>query len=236
MYSHIFPMTYLQANLADQLDLSEIAKISDDLQRDFKDPQLIHNKAGNKMSFDKLLLTSRYQHSRLTSVITQYLNQYKHDILGVRDNNLALTESWVNWGLPGTGHHVHNHFNSILSGTFYLQVPQQQGGELVIQDNRPKGSLQHRADNNYCNVTEIFVQVAKYDLVIFPSYIYHGVTENLSDTTRVSLAFNSFYSSAMSSDPVGRSCTGLDLTLNQPQGSVKQPRSGAASAKKCVTK
>ena len=80
MYNHIFPITYIQANVADELDLEEIKKILSDLENDYKDPKLIENKAGNKMTFDKLLLTNRYKNSQLTRVITKYLNQYKQEI------------------------------------------------------------------------------------------------------------------------------------------------------------
>lgn len=216
MYNHIFPITYIQVNVADELDLEEIKLILSDLENDYKDPKLIENKAGNKMTFEKLLLTNRYKNSQLTRVITKYLNQYKQEILGVEDNDLDITESWVNFCQPGAGHHTHNHFNSVLSGTFYLDIEEEQGGELVIQDNRVKGSIQHRGVPNYHNVTEIFVSPKKFDLVIFPSSMYHGVTPNLGKNTRKSLAFNSFYNKPISSDPVGYSCTGLDFTLNQP--------------------
>lgn len=216
MYNHIFPITYIQANVIDELDLEEIKKILSDLENDYKDPKLIENKAGNKMTFDKLLLTKRYKNSQLTRVITKYLNQYKQEILGVEDNDLEITESWVNFCQPGAGHHMHNHFNSVLSGTFYLDLEEEQGGEVVIVDNRVKGSIQHRGIPNYHNVTEIFVSPKKFDLLIFPSYMYHWVTPNLSEKTRKSLAFNSFYNKPISSDPVGYSCTGLDFTLNQP--------------------
>jgi hypothetical protein len=60
------------------------------------------------------------------------------------------------------------------------------------------------------------VSPKKYDLIIFPSYMYHWVMPNQSEKTRKSLAFNSFYDKPISADPVGRSCTGLDFTLNKP--------------------
>lgn len=216
MYNHIFPITYIQANISLELDMVEIENILKDLEKDYEDPKLIENKAGNKMTFDKLLLTDRYKNSQLTKIITKYLNQYRYDILGVEDNDLEITESWVNFCQPGAGHHMHNHFNSVLSGTFYLDLEEERGGEVVIVDNRFKGTIHHRGISNYHNVTEIFVSPKKFDLIIFPSYMYHAVTPNLSEKTRKSLAFNSFYNKPISSDPIGYSCTGLNFTLNQP--------------------
>lgn len=217
MYNHIFPITYLQKNLAEELDETEIINLISDMEKDrLTDPRLIENKAGNWMTFDKLLLTKRYKHSKLTSVVRNYLNQYRAEILGVVKNELEITESWVNFCQKGRGHHIHNHFNSVVSGTFYLDVPEDSGGQLVIVDNRNRGSIQQYAEPNYHNVTEIYITPKKYDLILFSSNMYHYVTPNASDSMRKSLAFNSFYKHAISADPEGYSCTGIDFQLNTP--------------------
>jgi uncharacterized protein (TIGR02466 family) len=171
MYNHIFPITYIQKNLADELDKGEIDSIVADMKKEREtDPDLIKNKAGNWMTFDKLLLTKRYANSTLTKVLREYLNQYRLEILGVTDNELEITESWVNFCQKGAGHHMHNHFNSVLSGTFYLDLKEGEGGELVIIDNRNRGTIHHRAEHNYHNVSEIYITPKKYDLLLFPSY------------------------------------------------------------------
>jgi uncharacterized protein (TIGR02466 family) len=217
MYNHIFPITYIQKNLADEIDKDEIDNIIADMKKEREtDPKLIENKAGNWMTFDKLLLTKRYADSKLTTVLREYLNQYRLEILGVTDNELEITESWVNFCQKGVGHHIHNHFNSVVSGTFYLDLKEGEGGELVIVDNRNKGSIHHRAEPNYHNVSEIYITPKKYDLLLFPSYMYHYATPNTSDVIRKSLAFNSFYTNGICADPIGRSCTGIDFTLNTP--------------------
>jgi uncharacterized protein (TIGR02466 family) len=217
MYNHIFPITYIQKNLADELDKGEIDSIIADMKKEREtDPNLIKNKAGNWMTFDKLLLTKRYANSTLTKVLREYLNQYRLEILGVTDNELEITESWVNFCQKGAGHHMHNHFNSVVSGTFYLDLKEGEGGELVIVDNRNRGTIHHRAEPNYHNVSEIYITPKKYDLLLFPSYMYHYATPNTSDVIRKSLAFNSFYTNGICADPVGRSCTGIDFTLNTP--------------------
>ena len=217
MYNHIFPITYIQVNLKEELDLEEIEAMIADMDKErTNDPNLIENKAGNWMTSDKLLLTKRYRDSKLTSVIRKYINQYRLEIMGVTDNELEVTESWVNFSQKGVGHHIHNHFNSVVSGTFYMDLEENQGGQVVMVDNRTKSSIQHRAEPNYHNVTEIYVTPKKYDLLIFPSYMYHWVTPNTGENTRKSLAFNTFYNKPISADPIGYSCTGVDFTLNTP--------------------
>lgn len=217
MYNHIFPITYIQINLKDQLDLGEIQGMIEDAGSEYiNSKDLIANKARNWMTSDKLWLTKRYSDSKLTKLITDYLNIYSRDILGVTDNDLSITQSWVNFNPKNTGHHMHNHYNSVLSGTFYLSVPDGVTGDMVIEDNRPRGTIQHRGQLNFFNTAQIFVTPKQYDLVIFPSYMYHWVTPNDGNEIRKSLAFNSFFSKPLSLDPDEVSCTGLDFTLNRP--------------------
>jgi len=182
----------------------------------FSSKDLIVNKAGNWMTPDKQVLTKRYKNSKLTKVIEQHLNQYAEDILGVTDNTLAITESWVSFNPHNAGLYMHNHHNSVLSGTFYLSIPEEATGDVVFEDNRPKGSIEHRGESNFFNTPQIFVTPKQYDLVIFPSWLHHWVTPNQGEQTRKCLALNSFYTSPPSLEPSEVSCTGLDVTLNRP--------------------
>jgi uncharacterized protein (TIGR02466 family) len=217
LYNHIFPITYIQVNIADLIDVSEIDGMIEEYNKEyFSSQDLIANKAGNWMTPDKLVLTKKYKNSKLTQVIEQHLNQYAKDIFGVYDNTLAITQSWVNFNPPGTGHHMHNHYNTVLSGTFYLSIPEGVTGDVVLEDNRQKGTIQHRGEINFFNTPQIFITPKQYDLVIFPSWLHHWVTPNEGEKIRKSLAFNSFYTSPLSLDPDEVSCTGLDVTLNRP--------------------
>jgi uncharacterized protein (TIGR02466 family) len=217
VYNHIFPITYIQVNIKDLIDVDEIDAMTEEYNKEyFSSKDLIVNKAGNWMTPDKQVLTKRYKNSKLTKVIEQHLNQYAEDILGVTDNTLAVTESWVSFNPHNAGLYMHNHHNSVLSGTFYLSIPEGATGDVVFEDNRPKGSIQHRGESNFFNTPQIFVTPKQYDLVIFPSWLHHWVTPNQGEQTRKCLALNSFYTSPPSLEPSEVSCTGLDVTLNRP--------------------
>jgi hypothetical protein len=46
--------------------------------------------------------------------------------------------------------------------------------------------------NEYNSQVKI-INVQKNNILLFPSHIKHGVSQNNSDLTRISLGFNSFY-------------------------------------------
>src|SRR5262249_24019232 len=86
---------------------------------------------------------------------------------------------------------VHCHPNSFLSGVYYVNT-NDDSGDIFFQDPR------HVASMWSCPVTEhtpwTIRQVTYHPvaggMLIFPSWLYHGVEPNLSDAPRVSLSFN----------------------------------------------
>jgi len=86
---------------------------------------------------------------------------------------------------------IHCHPNSFLSGVYYVNT-NDDSGDIFFQDPR------HVASMWSCPVTEhtpwTIRQVTYHPvaggMLIFPSWLYHGVEPNLSDAPRVSLSFN----------------------------------------------
>jgi len=105
--------------------------------------------------------------------------------------SLELATCWavVNGKLAsGT---VHCHPNSFLSGVYYVSTTEKTGN-IFFQDPRPAASM------SACPVTEfvpwtirqVSYQPVSGGMLIFPSWLYHGVGPNLSETLRVSISFN----------------------------------------------
>jgi len=86
---------------------------------------------------------------------------------------------------------IHCHPNSFLSGVYYVRT-NDESGDIFFQDPR------HVASMWSCPVTEhtpwTIRQVSYHPvsggMLIFPSWLYHGVEPNLSDDPRISLSFN----------------------------------------------
>ena len=84
---------------------------------------------------------------------------------------------WFNRAEPGEITGVHDHAKpAVISGVYYVSTTQS-SGDLFFQAEGEK---------------DFFLSPIEGTLVLFPSHLRHGVTENLSESTRISLAFNLF--------------------------------------------
>ncbi len=149
----------------------------------------------NYMSNETYLLDAK-ELTSLKDQITKHLNVYTRDVIGY-DIELYVTQSWSNYNPKGSSHHTHKHRNSIISGVIYLTddpapfVLMKPDDELLVPD---------MVKSTQYNSPVKTVNVQKNDIMLFPSHIRHGVTQNTNDATRVSLAFNSFYRGVLGSD------------------------------------
>jgi uncharacterized protein (TIGR02466 family) len=103
---------------------------------------------------------------------------------------IAFTlQSWINLHDRGGFNFLHLHEGSLLSGSFYLQVPAG-SGEFVFRDPRPgviHGSFKGGAPNGH---GDIHVAPSAGLLVLFPCWMEHYVEPHESDEPRISVAFN----------------------------------------------
>ena len=95
-----------------------------------------------------------------------------HELLGYEKN-----EFWFNSALPGESTGAHNHNGkAIISGVYYLQVPEKSGNVIFIHENKEK--------------LEIAAEPGK--LIFFPPELDHFVQENEGTEKRISLSFNCY--------------------------------------------
>ena len=148
-----------------------------------------------------------------------HIKRYEKDVCGFKkDLKLKITESWYRETVPhiegvrvpNNNHEMHNHPNSLLSGCIYLNVPDQPS-DVEIPEWDGKGhdginfvhkegrgifkNFNFEYDHNVTkyNSTNSFLKVESGDIILFPSYIDHFVSHNLSKTeTRKIISFNTF--------------------------------------------
>ena len=95
-----------------------------------------------------------------------------HELLGYEKN-----EFWFNSALPGESTGAHNHNGkAIISGVYYLQVPNKSGNVIFIHENKDKLEITAKAEK----------------LIFFPPELDHFVQENMGSETRISLSFNCY--------------------------------------------
>jgi uncharacterized protein (TIGR02466 family) len=98
-------------------------------------------------------------------------------------------QSWINLHDRGGFNFLHMHEASLLSGSFYLEVPAGSGA-LCFRDPRPgvtHGSLKGSFPNGHA---DIHLKPGTGLLVLFPAWMEHYVEPHESDEPRICIAFN----------------------------------------------
>jgi uncharacterized protein (TIGR02466 family) len=149
---------------------------------------------GNSMSRNDKVLDAG-ELSNLKQFIDEKVFVYKKELLRIKDNNeIYITQSWVNESRPGQFHPKHKHHNSIVSGVIYLDEDSDE--DLPpIRFHRPHEifPLDFRFDElNEFNASCRTFEPRQGLLILFPSLLEHDVESNQSDRMRSSLSFNTY--------------------------------------------
>lgn len=111
--------------------------------------------------------------------------------IDTKQAGLELATCWIIVNGKFASGAVHCHPNAFMSGVYYISAAEN-CGDIFFQDPR------HAALMGACPVTEhapwtvrqISYRPAPGGMLIFPSWLYHGVEPNMSEAPRVSLSFN----------------------------------------------
>lgn len=115
---------------------------------------------------------------------------YNEELL---DSEPFLGNMWANINYEGGFNMPHVHANSLFSGVYYVKC-KSNSGRLVFDD--PRSGIQHtmpirkkiNLPNHLCRSAEI--QPIPGRLVMFPAWLWHHVSPNLSNDIRISISFN----------------------------------------------
>jgi uncharacterized protein (TIGR02466 family) len=110
-----------------------------------------------------------------------------------------VSTSWINvCERTGDGHGLHNHVNAIWSGVYYACAGDRDAsaddedvdepGDLLLRVSAGGVDPTAQADTGYCTYT--CVKPRRGRLVVFPSWVLHGVLASAGGAPRVSFAFN----------------------------------------------
>lgn len=186
----VFPTPVYTANIRSQLDTREVYSL---LQQ-----KEVEKNEYNAISKNRYVLDN---FPTLKEVLRSHVNNMFYKYLGEDSAKLSLriTQSWLNFNDTEDRHHEHYHDNSILSGVFYLSCDENTGNlnlykpSVAAKTAVNLKTIKKNFDTPF-STEKIWLQPNPYDLIIFPSYLIHGVDANQSKKTRISLAFNTFYS------------------------------------------
>lgn len=128
-----------------------------------------------------------YKYRKYLPTFSAFLDAHIKDYLLRMGRNVEHTilHSWINLTPPGKRQPQHSHPNSLLSGVYYHQTIKEQGGIIFYNPNSFSRMAMFGAEEQ----AKCFDPIPS-TLILFPSWLEHSTEENLSDTIRVSIAFN----------------------------------------------
>lgn len=183
----MFPNTLLLNNIGRAFTNDEL-----DCILDYKD--FVRGNTGN-ITTDDMFVLENPRLKDLKELVNQALDDYLQQIYAPCANvKLLSTISWLNFTDKTQYHHKHIHHNTIVSGCLYINAIKE--SDCIVFTKRASGENWQIQPNNYnaYNSNEFTVPVGTGDLVLFPSNLIHSVPKTNHEHTRISLAFNSFFS------------------------------------------
>jgi len=119
-----------------------------------------------------------------------------HTYSGIKDNfQLVVDDIWININSKYSYNANHMHFKSFFSGVYYVKVPENSGNiQFTNPSNLQRVSVElYKSafkEFNTFNAQNWMFQPVEDLLILFPSWLEHSVGQNLSDHSRISIAFN----------------------------------------------
>ena len=111
---------------------------------------------------------------------------------GIKSNyKCSFENAWININQKGASNLAHIHPGCILSGVFYVKCNEDSGDFYMLNDkpsNYINASITKR--DNAFTYESVGYKPIKNRLILFPSWVLHGVQDNKSDEDRISIAFN----------------------------------------------
>jgi uncharacterized protein (TIGR02466 family) len=108
------------------------------------------------------------------------------------DSEPFLGNMWANINYPTGSNAMHIHPNSLWSGAYYVAA-ESDAGNIFFEDPRAVSlmTMPRRITEQPVNERRIIDSLPTPGrLIMFPSWVNHGVRENLSGKNRISVSFN----------------------------------------------
>ena len=182
----LFPIPVYQTQRESDIDSTEEKEIEDIIEEGMI-KNLNRYYSNNSYIFDTRLYN-------LKEFCEQHIKTYvKETINPTEELDFYITQAWLNITKPGGSHQIHGHRNSIISGAFYIQTDVGQTINCYNMHQIYQPSIQFEETPTLWNTDNMSFDVTNNQLLLFPSWLDHGVTSNKTQTKDViSLSFNTF--------------------------------------------
>jgi uncharacterized protein (TIGR02466 family) len=126
---------------------------------------------------------------KLDKHVAQFAKRLDFDLGGKK---LVLDALWANVVESGGVHTGHIHPHSVISGTFYVALPDK---DQAIKFEDPRLAMMMAAPPRKKTAAQdlqpfIYIKPNVGDVLLWESWLRHEVVQNLSDDLRMSISFN----------------------------------------------
>jgi uncharacterized protein (TIGR02466 family) len=127
----------------------------------------------------------------LKQEILRHISFFNEEVMQHKKTNFKLTTSWASKCLKNQESTSHKHCNSMYSAVYYNKNNDQSSSIVFNNDNwnRHNYEIEVIKYNEY-NSSKWFIPPKDKLLIVFPSFLYHKISKNLSNITRYSIACN----------------------------------------------
>jgi len=147
---------------------------------------------GNITSNDSYVLENKPLQNLKKDLNKKVINYFNEVVCTSNSIIPYITQSWINYTETNQFHHKHAHSNSYVSGVFYIDA-QKEVDSIIFY--KPKADETIELDvtkYNPFNSTSWLFPVETGNIVLFRSFLMHGVDKKKGTNTRISLSFNVF--------------------------------------------
>lgn len=145
------------------------------------------------------MLHKQAAYQPLLTEIDATLSRISEELKYALDQELKITTMWSIINPPGNGNRAHVHPNSLWSGVYYVQAPENAGKiefvdpRTVLIMNQPKYETKKKRPRDCW--TKVNFKPVPGRMIIFPAWLYHGVDINTTKekgraADRVIMSFN----------------------------------------------
>ena len=187
----IFPTALYTNILPEQLVLDHIPLLDSENMLTEKDNISADSKG--ERSSDSYIL-SKESYKNLSSYILQHSTNYVKNYTPYAYKDFKFLQSWVSIKQPHHTHTSHFHANSFISGLLFYGESIETTSNITFQKLQNHTHFHHpfKTGENFNDFTNstVFVKHKPNLLILFPSTLYHSVSENTTNIPRKSLSFN----------------------------------------------
>ena len=188
LINNIFPCPVYTVKRDSNLNTTEIKEIEDIIEEGMEGK----NEVNNSTSTNSFIFDTRLHN--LKEFCEKHIKIYINTIINPKEEvNFYITQSWLTITKPGENHQVHSHKNSIISGVFYVATVEVDKINFY-EPNKVKQVIKFEPKEfNLWNSDSWSFPVTNNELILFPSWLEHGVEPNEKATTdRISISFDTF--------------------------------------------